>query len=139
MSLNVKRNNKYAKLPSRADAMSAGYDLYSVEDITVQSHSWSLVDIGISIEMPDGVYGRIAPRSGLSLKGLCIGAGVIDRSYTGNIKVVIYNHADTDYQISINDRIAQLILEQIKTPEVVEVFEIHNTERGAGGFGSSGI
>lgn len=85
---------------------------------------------------PDG---RIAPRSGLASKNFIdTGAGVIDADYRGQVKVLLFNHADTDYAIKEGDRIAQLILERIVTPDVVEVQELEESVRGAGGFGSTG-
>ena len=83
--------------------------------------------------------GRIAPRSGLAAKhSIATGAGVIDYDYRGEVKVILFNHADADFAINAGDRIAQLVLERIVTPDVVEVAELEGTERGAGGFGSTG-
>lgn len=83
--------------------------------------------------------GRVAPRSGLASKNFIdTGAGVIDADYRGEVKVLLFNHAETDHEIKQGDRIAQLILERIYTPEVVEVQELEESVRGAGGFGSTG-
>lgn len=83
--------------------------------------------------------GRIAPRSGLASKNFIdTGAGVIDADYRGPVKVLLFNHAETDFAIKEGDRIAQLVLERIYTPEVVEVQELEESVRGAGGFGSTG-
>lgn len=85
------------------------------------------------------IDGRIAPRSGLASKHFIdTGAGVIDADYRGPVKVLLFNHADADYEIKEGDRIAQLVLERIVTPEVVEVEELEESVRGAGGFGSTG-
>ena len=85
---------------------------------------------------PDG---RIAPRSGLAAKHFIdTGAGVIDADYRGPVKVLLFNHADADYAVQEGDRVAQLIIERIYTPEVVEVQELEESVRGAGGFGSTG-
>ena len=85
------------------------------------------------------VDGRIAPRSGLASKNFIdTGAGVIDADSRGQVKVLLFNHAETDYEIKEGDRIAQLVLERIYTPEVVEVTELEESVRGAGGFGSTG-
>jgi dUTP pyrophosphatase len=85
---------------------------------------------------PDG---RIAPRSGLASKNFIdTGAGVIDADYRGPVKVLLFNHADADFEVAQDDRIAQLVLERIWTPEVIEVPELENSVRGAGGFGSTG-
>lgn len=84
--------------------------------------------------------GRIAPRSGLASKNFIdTGAGVIDADYRGPVKVLLFNHSDTDFAISEGDRVAQLVLERIYTPDVVEVQELEESVRGAGGFGSTGV
>jgi dUTP pyrophosphatase len=89
--------------------------------------------------LPNGVYGRVAPRSGLAVKhGIQVGAGVVDPDYTGEVKVVLFNHGDKDFEVKKGDRVAQLILERCETPEVEEVGTVEDTERGAGGFGSTG-
>lgn len=83
--------------------------------------------------------GRIAPRSGLASKHFIdTGAGVIDADYRGQVKVLLFNHAETDFEIKEGDRVAQLIIERIYTPDVVEVQELEESVRGAGGFGSTG-
>jgi dUTPase len=88
---------------------------------------------------PPKTDGRIAPRSGLASKHFIdTGAGVIDADYRGQVKVLLFNHAETDFEIKEGDRIAQLVLERIYTPDVVEVQELEASVRGAGGFGSTG-
>lgn len=83
--------------------------------------------------------GRVAPRSGLASKNFIdTGAGVIDADYRGQVKVLLFNHAETDYEVKEGDRIAQLVLERIYTPEVAEVEDLEESARGAGGFGSTG-
>jgi len=85
------------------------------------------------------VDGRIAPRSGLASKhSIATGAGVIDADYRGQVKVLLFNHSDADFDVKEGERIAQLVLERIYTPEIVEVQELEETVRGAGGFGSTG-
>jgi dUTP pyrophosphatase len=84
--------------------------------------------------------GRIAPRSGLASKHMIdTGAGVIDADYRGQVKVLLFNHGEADFEIKEGDRVAQLVLERIYTPEVVEVEELEESVRGAGGFGSTGL
>ena len=89
--------------------------------------------------VPVGTYGRIAPRSGLASRdGIAVLGGVVDRTYTGEVKVVLLNTGDHTVHIGVGDRIAQLVLEVIKTPEVCSVDKLDVTARGAGGFGSTG-
>lgn len=94
----------------------------------------------ISISFPHGLYARVAPRSGLAWKNsIDVGAGVIDVDYRGTVGVILFNHSDVEFKIAAGDRVAQLILEHIYTPEVVEVEDLDETERNAGGFGSTGV
>jgi dUTP pyrophosphatase len=128
-----------ARLPVRGSELAAGYDLYASENSVIHAKSRSTVATGIAIRVPHGTYGRIAPRSGLAVKkGIDIGAGVIDEDYTGHVMVVVFNHGDDDFEVQQGDRIAQLILEKIETPEVQEVDTLETTTRGRGGFGSTG-
>lgn len=137
--LYVKRLTKCAVLPSRGSVMAAGLDLYSSEEVTVPSKMRAVVKTGLSIAVPEGYYGRIAPRSGLSVNyGLDVGAGVIDSDYRGEVCVLLFNFGEQDYEVNMGKRIAQLIIEKIGIPEVVETDELDETIRGAGGFGSTG-
>jgi deoxyuridine 5'-triphosphate nucleotidohydrolase len=137
-SFQVKLNYEDSQEPTRGSDEAAGYDLYSYESETVVPKQIKLIDTGISIRVPEGTYGRIAPRSSVSKKGILINAGVIDRDYRGPVKVMVHNLSNDNYVINKNDRIAQLILEQIKTPPVELVEELDDTVRGEGGFGSTG-
>lgn len=134
----VKRRSAKATLPKRASAQAAGYDLCSAMDCTIDPGKRMLVATELSITVPIGTYGRVAPRSGLALKGINVLAGVIDRDYTGAVGVVLINHNDEAFEVKEGNRIAQLIMEKIETPEVEEVDELVATERGEGGFGSTG-
>ena len=139
MSLLVKKLAQDALIPKKQTDGSAGYDLFSYNDYELRpSPSRVLIETKIAITVPKGTYGRIAPRSGLSCKHIHVGAGVIDRDYTGEVKVLLYNLNDTSYNIKKGDRIAQLILEKIETCQVEEVEELSSSDRGAGGFGSTG-
>jgi len=137
--LRVKRLSNNAKIPSRASPLAAGLDLYSAHDTVIKARNNGVVKTDLAISIPEGCYGRIAPRSGLALNhSIDVGAGVIDRDYTGNVCVVLFNHKDQDFNVHRGDRIAQLICEKIIIPEIVEIDEITNTVRGSGGFGSTG-
>jgi len=135
----IKKLSETAKLPTRGSAFAAGYDLYASKPTTIPARGKALVDTDIAIAVPDGTYGRIAPRSGLASKHFIdTGAGVIDADYRGQVKVLLFNHSDADFAVAEGERVAQLIIERIYTPEVVEVAELEESVRGAGGFGSTG-
>lgn len=139
-TLLIKRLAPQARLPTRGSALAAGYDLYSGEQTVIPPGGKALVNTHISLAVPIGTYGRVAPRSGLASKHMiATGAGVVDADYRGPLYVLLFNHSDKEFQIAVGDRIAQLILEKIETPPVVEVEDLEATTRGAGGFGSTGM
>ncbi|KAK4447682.1 dUTPase-like protein [Podospora aff. communis PSN243] len=136
----IKKLSDKARLPTRGSAFAAGYDLYAARETIIPARGKALVDTDISMAVPAGTYGRIAPRSGLAAKNFIdTGAGVIDADYRGQVKVLLFNHSDTDFAVAEGDRVAQLVLERIYTPDVVEVQELEESVRGAGGFGSTGV
>ncbi|WCJ35165.1 Deoxyuridine 5'-triphosphate nucleotidohydrolase [Euphorbia peplus] len=136
----VKKLSENAVLPSRGSPLSAGYDLSSAIETKVSARGKSLVPTDLSIAVPEGTYARIAPRSGLAWKhSIDVGAGVIDADYRGPVGVILFNHSDIDFEVKKGDRIAQLIIEKIMTPDVVEVEDLDKTVRGGGGFGSTGV
>jgi len=139
--LRVKRLSENAVLPVRGSGLAAGYDLASAEDVVVPARGKAIAKTDLAMAIPLGHYGRIAPRSGFSWKKHTdIGAGVIDADYRGNVGVVIFNHSDEDISVSQGDRVAQLIIEQISTPVVEDVEgDLDDTQRGEGGFGSTGM
>ena len=139
MSLGVKKLGYDSTLPTRGSDGAVGYDLYSNCDGVIAKGERGVVSTGIAISLPPGVYGRVAPRSGLAMKnGIQIGAGVIDPDYTGEISVIIFNMGDNDFEVKKGARIAQLILERCETPPVEEIGLLQETLRGEGGFGSTG-
>ena len=132
-----------AAMPKRQTQLSVGYDLCACAPGTIPAWGSGLVDIGITIAMPKGVYGRIAPRSGLAVKNnIEVGAGVIDPDYRGEVKVLLRNFSDIEYNYQKGDRVAQLVLERCETPEVRLVTSIDDlfgrSARNTGGFGSTG-
>eukprot|EP01129_Flabellula_baltica_P017630 TRINITY_DN9829_c0_g1_i1.p1 TRINITY_DN9829_c0_g1~~TRINITY_DN9829_c0_g1_i1.p1 ORF type:complete len:157 (-),score=48.23 TRINITY_DN9829_c0_g1_i1:39-473(-) len=140
LSLHVKRLSETAILPQRQTEGSAGYDLYAAQPKTIPAGSRGLVATDISIAVPHGYYGRIAPRSSLAAKmSIDVGAGVIDEDYRGPVGILLINFSDVDFVVEPGMRVAQLILEKIVTPDVVEVDALPETERGSGGFGSTGL
>ena len=139
MSLKVKKLVSHATLPVRSSSGAAGYDLHSSEGYVILPGQRAVVSTGLSFELPPGVYGRVAPRSGLAVKhGLQVGAGVVDPDYTGEVKVVLFNHDKNTFVIKPGYRIAQLVLERFETPDVEEVEVVAETDRGDNGFGSTG-
>ncbi|KAI2471256.1 deoxyuridine 5'-triphosphate nucleotidohydrolase [Annulohypoxylon bovei var. microspora] len=135
----IKKLTPTAQLPTRGSAFSAGYDLYASAACSIPARGKGLVETGLSIAVPADTYGRIAPRSGLAAKHFIdTGAGVIDADYRGPVKVLLFNHSEADFAVAAGDRVAQLVVERIYTPEVVEVQELEESVRGAGGFGSTG-
>jgi dUTP pyrophosphatase len=138
----VKKLSPKAILPVRGSEYAAGYDLSASEPTTIPAGGRGIVKTDLAISCPAGTYGRVAPRSGLTVKkGIHVGAGVIDADYRGPVGVVLFNLGDEDLKIEHGDRIAQLILEQIVMAPVVDVGddELEATVRGAGGFGSTGV
>ena len=137
--LQVKLLSKNAILPKKGSIYSAGFDIYSSETNTVKSKGKLLVKTGISMSIPNGYYGRIAPRSGLACKKFIdVGAGVVDSDYRGEVRVLLFNFGEEDFEVKEGDRIAQLVIEKIGIMEIVEVDELEDTVRGEGGFGSTG-
>jgi dUTP pyrophosphatase len=137
----VQRLDPKAVLPRRATPGSVGYDLYAVESVTIAPFSFQKIRTGIACAIPPGCYGRIAPRSGFAVKqGVSVLAGVIDPDYRGEIMVCLANYAGGVGAVHVDpgDRIAQLIIERCEVPPVVEADSLDETERGDGGFGSTG-
>jgi dUTP pyrophosphatase len=140
--LRIRRLAPGAIVPTRAHRDDAGLDLYAVEDRVLRPGERASVGTGISIEIPRGQAGLVLPRSGLAQRhgiALVNAPGLIDSGYRGEVRVLLLNTDPSEaFTVSAGDRIAQLVLMQIETPAVVEVEELTHSERGAGGFGSSG-
>ncbi|XP_033220650.1 deoxyuridine 5'-triphosphate nucleotidohydrolase [Belonocnema kinseyi] len=137
---------KFAKLsdkafaPVKGNAAAAGFDLRSAYEYVIPPKGKELVKTDLQIAVPEGTYGRVAPRSGLAWKNhVDIGAGVIDQDYRGNVGVVIFNHGENELKVQPGDRVAQLICEKIEYPELQEMNSLDSTERGEDGFGSTGM
>jgi dUTP pyrophosphatase len=142
MSLRVRRLDERAVLPTRAYPGDAGLDLYALEDGMLDPGERASVRTGVAVEIPEGQAGLVLPRSGLAARhGISVvnSPGLIDAGYRGEIRVLLLN---TDrakrFAIAAGDRIAQLVLVEVQTPEIVEVDALAASQRGAGGFGSSG-
>ncbi|KAL7741762.1 hypothetical protein ACLKA6_000371 [Drosophila palustris] len=126
--------------PVRGSEKAAGFDLRSAYDLVVPARGKAIVKTDLQVQVPEGSYGRVAPRSGLAVKNFIdVGAGVVDEDYRGNLGVVLFNHADVDFEVKRGDRIAQFICERIFYPELEQVDKLEDTVRGEAGFGSTGI
>ena len=137
--IKVKLLDEEANPPKKAESGSAGYDIYALKEVVIEPHSRRLVSTGVAIEIPPHYYMRCAPRSGLSMREIDVGAGVIDSSYRGEVKVLLINSSCESYKVSKGDRIAQLVMERCSNAPVVVVDSLDSTERGEGGFGSTGF
>ncbi|MDX6269183.1 MAG: dUTP pyrophosphatase [Acidobacteriota bacterium] len=129
-----------ATLPTRGSEHAAGLDLYALEDVTLEACGGrAAVRTGLSVAIPQGFYGRVAPRSGLAVKhGLDVLAGVIDSDYRGELLCALVNHGRESLTLEAGQRVAQLIIEAIITPAPAWADSLDETARGAGGFGSTG-
>jgi len=128
-----------ARLPTRGSRGAAGLDLYSIEEVTLGAGERAAVRTGLSVAIPEGFYGRVAPRSGLAVRsGLDVLAGVVDSDYRGEILCALINHGREPLTLEAGARIAQLVIERIASPEPAWAENLSETERGAGGFGSTG-
>lgn len=137
--LHFKRLHPDARLPTRGSAHAAGLDLYSLERVTLAPGGRAAVRTGLAVAIPEGFYGRVAPRSGLAVRhGLDVLAGVIDSDYRGEILCALVNLGSEPFEVAPGARVAQLIVEAIALPEPGWAEDLEETARGAGGFGSTG-
>jgi dUTP pyrophosphatase len=126
-------------IPQYAHAGDAGADITASEKIAIPPRKWTLVSTGVRLEIPEGYVGLIWPRSGLAVKkGIDCGAGVIDSHYRGEIKVLLFNHSDNEFQIEPGDRIAQILIQKVERVEFHLVDQLNETTRSDSGFGSTG-
>lgn len=140
MELRVKKKYIDAKLPVFAHDNDAGADLFSVREFCIEGGQTGQVPTGIMIEIPVGHVGLIWDKSGLSHKaGLKTLGGVIDSGYRGEILIGILNTTLTPYTFLPGQKVAQLLIQKVEHPEIVEVSELNETVRGDGAFGSTGV
>ena len=143
MDVRFKRLNDLAKIPTRGSKFSAGYDLYAAtdKDIQIPPHATIKIGTGLAMDLPSGYFGAIVARSGIATKrGLrpANALGVCDEDYKGEYIVALHNDTTETKTVQAGERIAQLILLPYQTIDFKEVDELHDTERGIGGFGSTG-
>jgi len=143
MNIEIKKLRENAVLPRRGSKAAAGYDLYACLDnaVKIAPHETKMIPTGLAMAVPEGYFGAVVARSGLASKqGLrpanCI--GICDSDYRGEYTVAIHNDSEAEREICPGDRIAQLIIMPFLSVEFTEVEELDETERGAGGFGSTG-
>ena len=127
-----------ATMPLRAHKDDAGFDLYSRENVVIYHGDSYCFDTGVHVQIPKGFVGMVKSKSGLNVKYNLTSEGVIDSGYTGSIVVKLYNHGNAAVRIEKGQKISQLVLLPIFTPNLELVDSLEETERGAGGFGSSG-
>jgi dUTP pyrophosphatase len=127
-----------AIMPTRAHETDAGLDLYSPVRMVIRANDWECIDTGTHIEIPKGYVGMITSKSGLMAKEGITSRGTIDCGYTGSIKAVLFNHSKKDYIVEKGQKITQLVIMPIITPTPELVESLEDTDRGAGGFGSTG-
>lgn len=138
--IEVKRIGDHAlPLPSRATEGAAGHDLMAADGVTVYPGQRVVIPTGFAWSIPPAWVGMIRPRSGLAVKhGLDVLAGVVDSDYRGEVKVVLINHGDRAVEFHQGDRIAQMVIQPVVALDTCEVSELGETDRGGGGFGSTG-
>ena len=140
--LKFKKEDQDAMLPTYAHPEDAGMDIFSNEEKIIPSKSWALVKTGFSMELPTGYEAQVRSKSGLTLKsGLIVlnSPGTIDENYRGEVGVILMNVSDNDYKVERYQKIAQMVINKVEHFKVVEVTEMSETNRGEGGFGSTGI
>ena len=140
--VNIKRVNENAKIPTYGSVNAAGADLYNaMGEVTIAPHETVLVKTGIALEIPTGYAGFIYARSGLATKrGLAPAnkVGVVDSDYRGEVMVALHNHSEIEQTIEMHERIAQMVIAPYLKADFIEVDSLDDTERGVGGFGSTG-
>lgn len=141
MKIKIKKLEPDAIIPTKGSDAAAGVDLYAPRALAIHPGSNGVVSTGLAVEIPDGYFGAIFARSGMATrKGLrpanCV--GVIDSDYRGEIKVVLHNDSDIIRPVQEGDRVAQLVILPYEPIEFDEVDELNDTDRGIGGFGSTG-
>lgn len=141
-TVKFRKINPSAILPSYAHPGDAGMDLCSVEELVIPSGGRAMVRTGLSMMLPSGYEAQVRPRSGLALKkGVTVlnSPGTIDEGYRGEICVILANFGEEPFAIGKGDRIAQMVIAPCTRAEIVEVDALDDTERGVGGFGSTGV
>ena len=127
-----------AKMPTRAHPWDGGLDLYAMEDGYIRCNQSRTFDTGVHVQIPEGCVGFVKSKSGLMCKHGILTDGTIDAHYTGSIQVCLFNHGTSKYEVKAGDKIAQLVILPCLLPELELVDSLEETDRGDGGFGSTG-
>jgi dUTP pyrophosphatase len=127
-----------AKAPQYAHPWDGGMDLFAAERKVVRANDFEVIETGVHIEIPEGMVGLITSKSGLMAKNGLTCRGTIDAHYVGSIKAVVFNHSRRDYIVEKGDKVTQLVILRCEHPELVLVDALEDTDRGTGGFGSTG-
>lgn len=138
MDFKCKKLNQQAILPTRAHSSDAGIDMYACENVDIEPGDIVSVGTGIQASISDGYVALVWDKSGLTQKGIKTLGGVIDAGYRGEYKIVVTNLSNSTHSFKIGDKIAQILIQKVDLPEIVEVDLLDQTARGARGFGSTG-
>ncbi|MFZ0493161.1 MAG: dUTP diphosphatase [Acidimicrobiia bacterium] len=141
MHTSFTRLDRELPVPRRSHPGDAGLDLRARVDVTLEPGERALVPTGIAVAIPDGHAGFVVPRSGLAIRdgiGVVNGPGLVDAGYRGELKVILINHGKDRVELARGDRIAQLVVVPVSMAEFVEVESLPDSQRGPGGFGSTG-
>lgn len=140
MTIPIKKLSATATIPRYIHPHDAGMDLYSCETLTIGSGERKLIPTGIAMAIPSGYVGLIWDKSGIATNhGLKTMAGVIDSGYRGEIKILVHNLSSESYTVQAGEKIAQMLIQPVEQKKIIEVEELDETSRGAGGFGSTGM
>ena len=142
MTLRFRKVHPDAVLPAYAHPSDAGMDVRSVDDLTIAPGKRALVHTGLVMLLPLGYEAQVRPRSGLALKsGVTVlnAPGTVDSGYRGEVGVILANFGEADFNVGKGDKIAQIVIAPVTQPEIVETTEVDETDRGSGGFGSTGV
>lgn len=138
MQLKIKKVRDDARTPTRAHHDDAGIDMYACGDHTVLPRTTVMIPAGVAVEIEEGYVGLIWDKSSIGSKSIKTLGGVIDAGYRGEISLMVHNMSDVSYTFEHGHKVAQLIIQKVEFPEIIEVSELSDSKRGIGGFGSTG-
>jgi dUTP pyrophosphatase len=139
--IQIKKLREEAILPYKAHATDAGHDLFAAEEVTVLPGESALIGTGFAMALPEGTEAQLRPRSGIALKHqvtLLNSPGTIDADYRGEVKIILINHGKEPFHVTAGMKIAQMVIAPVLASYISEVAELDDTQRGEGGFGSTG-